>query len=193
MTEARREPDGGMTEEQIRAVTIGELQPLSAPIRLVEYDPEWPEKFRREADRIRAVLGDRVLQLEHVGSTAVPGLPAKPIVDMLLGLADSADEPAYLPAMESAGYVLRIREPEWHEHRLFKGPDTNINLHVFSSGCPEIGRMLAFRDWLRSNAPDRELYARTKLELTQKNWKYVQNYADAKTAVVEQILARARR
>lgn len=193
MTEARREPDGGMTEEQIRAVTIGELQPLSAPIRLVEYDPEWPEKFRREADRIRAVLGDRVLQLEHVGSTAVPGLPAKPIVDMLLGLADSADEPAYLPAMESAGYVLRIREPEWHEHRLFKGPDTNINLHVFSSGCPEIGRMLAFRDWLRSNAPDRELYARTKLELTQENWKYVQNYADAKTAVVEQILARARR
>lgn len=192
MTEARREPDGGMTEEQIRAVTIGELQPLSAPIRLVEYDPEWPEKFRREADRIRAVLGDRVLQLEHVGSTAVPGLPAKPIVDMLLGLADSADEPAYLPAMESAGYVLRIREPEWHEHRLFKGPDTNINLHVFSSGCPEIGRMLAFRDWLRSNAPDRELYARTKLELTQENWKYVQNYADAKTAVVEQILARAR-
>lgn len=192
MTEARREPDGGMTEEQIRAVTIGELQPLSAPIRLVEYDPEWPEKFRREADRIRAVLGDRVLQLEHVGSTAVPGLPAKPIVDMLLGLADSADEPAYLPAMESAGYVLRIREPEWHEHRLFKGPDTNINLHVFSSGCPEIGRMLAFRDWLRSNAPDRELYARTKLELTQENWKYVQNYADAKTAVVEQILARTR-
>ena len=191
MTEARREPDGGMTEEQIRAVTIGELQPLSAPIRLVEYDPEWPEKFRREADRIRAVLGDRVLQLEHVGSTAVPGLPAKPIVDMLLGLADSADEPAYLPAMESAGYVLRIREPEWHEHRLFKGPDTNINLHVFSSGCPEIGRMLAFRDWLRSNAPDRELYARTKLELTQENWKYVQNYADAKTAVVEEILARA--
>lgn len=111
---------------------------------------------------------------------------------MLLGLADSADEPAYLPAMESAGYVLRIREPEWHEHRLFKGPDTNINLHVFSSGCPEIGRMLAFRDWLRSNAPDRELYARTKLELTQENWKYVQNYADAKTAVVEQILARTR-
>ena len=192
MTEARREPDGGMTEEQIRAVTIGELQPLSAPIRLVEYDPEWPEKFRREADRIRAVLGDRVLQLEHVGSTAVPGLPAKPIVDMLLGLADSADEPAYLPAMESAGYVLRIREPEWYEHRLFKGPDTNINLHVFSSGCPEIGRMLAFRDWLRSNAPDRELYARTKLEFTQENWKYVQNYADAKTAVVEQILARTR-
>jgi len=182
-----------MTEEQIRAVTIGELAPLSAPIRVVEYDPDWPERFRREADGIRAVLGDRVLLLEHVGSTAVPGLPAKPIIDMLLVLANSADEPAFVPAMEGAGYVLRIREPEWNEHRLFKRPDSNINLHVFSSGCPEIARMLAFRDWLRINTSDRNLYARTKLELAQKNWKYVQNYADAKTAVVEQIMARAHR
>jgi GrpB-like predicted nucleotidyltransferase (UPF0157 family) len=93
--------------------------------------------------------------------------------------------------MEAAGFVLRIREPDWNEHRLFKGPDSNINLHVFSSGCPEIGRMLAFRDWLRVNASDRDLYARTKLELAQKNWKYVQNYADAKSAVVEQIITRA--
>jgi GrpB-like predicted nucleotidyltransferase (UPF0157 family) len=180
-----------MREEQIRAVTIGELQPLSAPIHIAEYDPDWPERFRREADTIRRVLGDRVLQLEHVGSTSVPELPAKPIIDMLLVLANSADEPAYVPAMEAAGFVLRIREPDWNEHRLFKGPDSNINLHVFSSGCPEIGRMLAFRDWLRVNASDRDLYARTKLELAQKNWKYVQNYADAKSAVVEQIITRA--
>lgn len=191
--EERREPDGTMTEEQIRAVTIGELEPLSAPIRLVDYDSGWPDRFSREAARIRAILGDRVLQLEHVGSTAVPGLPAKPIIDMLLVLANSADEPAYLPSIETAGYVLRIREPDWNEHRLFKGPDTNINLHVFSSGCPEIQRMLAFRDWLRISRSDRDLYARTKLALAQKNWKYVQNYADAKTAVVEQIMARALR
>jgi GrpB-like predicted nucleotidyltransferase (UPF0157 family) len=111
----------------------------SDPIRLVEYDPDWPDRFKREAERIRAVLGDRVLQLEHVGSTAVPGLPAKPIIDLLLVLENSADEPAYVPDMEAAGYVLRIREPEWNEHRLFKGPDTNINLHVFSSGCPRSG------------------------------------------------------
>ncbi len=111
---------------------------------------------------------------------------------MLLVLANSADEPAYVPAMEGASYVLRIREPDWNEHRLFKGPDSNINLHVFSSGCPETARMLAFRDWLRMNAPDRDLYARTKRELAQKRWKYVQNYADAKTAVVEEIMARAR-
>jgi GrpB-like predicted nucleotidyltransferase (UPF0157 family) len=130
--------------------------------------------------------------LEHAGSTSVPGLAAKPIIDMLLVVADSADEPAYVPAMESTGYVLRIREPEWHQHRLFKGPDTNINLHVFSYGCPEIDRMLMFRDWLRSNDADRELYERTKRELAKQTWKYVQNYADAKTSVVEEIIARAR-
>jgi GrpB-like predicted nucleotidyltransferase (UPF0157 family) len=111
---------------------------------------------------------------------------------MLLVLANSADEPAYVPAMEGAGYVLRTREPDWSEHRLFKAPDSNINLHVFSSGCPETARMLAFRDWLRMNATDRDLYARTKLELAHKHWKDVQNYADAKSAVVEEIMARAR-
>ena len=123
----------------------------------------------------------------------MPGLAAKPIIDMLLVVADSADEEAYVPAMEAAGYSLRIRETDWYEHRMFKGPDTDINLHVFSPGCPEIDRMLIFRDWLRSHAADRDLYARTKLALAQKEWKYVQNYADAKTAVIEEIIARARR
>ena len=106
-------------------------------------------------------------------------------------VADSADEPAYVPALEQAGYVLHIREPEWHQHRMFKGPDTDINLHVFSADCPEIARMLLFRDWLRTNAVDRDLYERTKPELLQREWKYVQNYADAKSAVVEEIITRA--
>jgi GrpB-like predicted nucleotidyltransferase (UPF0157 family) len=193
MDDEHRQADGPMTDEQIRAVTIGPIQPLSAPIRLVDYDPNWPRLFSREATRIRAALGDRVLQLEHVGSTSVPGLSAKPIIDIVLAVPNTTDEPAYVPPLEAAGYVLRIREPDWHEHRLFKGPDTNINMHVFSVGCPEIDRMLLFRDWLRANPSDRDLYQRTKLELAQQNWKYVQNYADAKTAVVEQIIARARR
>jgi GrpB-like predicted nucleotidyltransferase (UPF0157 family) len=111
---------------------------------------------------------------------------------MLLVVADSADEPSYVPALEGAGYVLRIREPDWYEHRVFKGPDTDINLHVFSPGCPEIERMLLFRDWLRGNESDRQLYERTKRELAGKDWKYVQNYADAKNQVVDEILARAR-
>jgi GrpB-like predicted nucleotidyltransferase (UPF0157 family) len=132
------------------------------------------------------------LRIEHAGSTAVPGLAAKPVIDMLLELADSRDEEAYVPALEGAGYVLRIRETGWFEHRMFKGPEAETNLHVFSCRCPEIDRMLTFRDWLRGNAADRDLYASAKLALAQKDWKSVQNYADAKTAVIEEIMARAR-
>lgn len=180
-----------LTEEEMRAATIGELQPLSGQIRIMDYDAQWPELFRCEADRIRALLGPRALRIEHVGSTSVPGLAAKPIIDMLLVVADSADEGAYVAPLVAAGYVLRIREPNWHEHRMLRGPDTEIHLHVFSADCPEIDRMLCFRNWLRTNATDRDLYAQTKTMLAQKKWKYVQNYADAKTAVVEEILARA--
>jgi GrpB-like predicted nucleotidyltransferase (UPF0157 family) len=179
------------TEEEIRACTIGELKPLSNPILIVNYDPRWPELFAREAERLRSVLGNRALRIEHVGSTSVPGLAAKPIIDLLLVVADSADEEAYSPSLTAAGYMLKIRESNWYEHRLFKGPDTDINLHVFSPNCPEIDRMLLFRDWLRGNAADRDLYARTKRTLARQNWKYVQNYADAKTSVVEEIITRA--
>jgi len=180
------------TEEQIRAYTIGELRPLTAKIQVVDYDAGWPEQFERETARIRAALGELALRIEHTGSTSVPGLPAKPVIDILLVVADSANEAAYLPALESAGYVLRIREPEWYEHRMLNAVETQVNLHVLSDGCPEIDKMLCFRDWLRSNPADRDFYARTKLALAEKDWKYVQNYADAKTAVIEEILMRAR-
>ncbi len=184
-------PPGGLTDEQIREATVGELRPHDAPVTLVDYDPAWPESFQRENERIRSILGDRVLLLEHAGSTSVPGLAAKPQIDMVLVVPDSSDEAAYVPDMEAGGYVLRIREPDWFEHRLFKGPDTNVNLHVFSAGCREVDRMLLFRDWLRSHPEDRELYERTKRELAAQRWRYVQNYADAKTAVVREIMARA--
>ena len=180
------------TEEQIRAAVVGELNPHDAPIELSEYDTAWPSLFRREESRIRAALGERVLRLEHAGSTSVPGLAAKPIIDIILAVADSSEEEAYVPALEAAGYVLRIREPEWFQHRCFKGPDTNVNLHVFSDSCQEIDRMLLFRDRLRTNRADRERYERVKRDLAGQSWKYVQNYADAKTAVVEEIIARAR-
>ncbi len=194
MSKEARPPDrpAPPTDERIRAHTIGESRPPSGRILIVDYDPRWPELHAREADRIRKVLGDRALRIEHAGSTSVPGLVAKPIVDVLLVVADSADEGAYVPDLEAAGYSLRIREADWYEHRMFKGPDTDINLHVFSRGCPEIDRMLTFRDWLRRHAGDRDLYGRTKLALAQKDWKYVQDYADGKTAVIDEILARAR-
>ena len=190
MTE-RKKPSPPMTEEQLRKSTVGELKPFESTITLIEYDPIWPQNFAREAKRIKAALGDRALRVEHVGSTSVPSLMAKPIIDILLVVANSADEPSYVPALEAAGYVLRIREPDWHQHRLFKGPDININLHVFTQGSEEIQRTLLLRDWLRTNKADRELYARTKRELAGKKWKYVQNYADAKSEVIEGILERA--
>jgi GrpB-like predicted nucleotidyltransferase (UPF0157 family) len=179
------------SEEEMRAATVGELVVHGATIHLDDYDPEWPPRYEREATRTRSILGPRVRRLEHVGSTSVPGLAAKPVIDIALAVPDSADEPAYVPDMEAAGYVLRIREPDWFEHRLFKGPDTNVNLHTFSDGCAEIDRMTLFRDWLRTHDEDRERYERTKREPAAREWRYVQHYADAKTAVVEGIIARA--
>jgi GrpB-like predicted nucleotidyltransferase (UPF0157 family) len=191
MTGQRPPMSQAASEEALRAVTIGELVVHGGPVTLVEYDPSWPALFDREAARIRSVLGDQVRCLEHVGSTSVPGLAAKPIIDVVLAVPDSSDEDAYVPPMESAGYVLRIREPEWFEHRMFRGPDAAVNVHVFTEGAFEIRRMLTFRDWLRSHDDERLRYERTKRELAARNWKYVQHYADAKTDVVAAIIGRA--
>ena len=182
-----------LTEDQIVAATVGVVPVLNSTIDLAPYDPAWPALFERLALQIREALGDAVLLLEHAGSTSVPGLSAKPIIDMVLAVADSSHEPAYVEPLEQKGYTLRIREPNWYEHRLLRPPEIQGNLHVFSAGCEEIEQMLLFRDWLRSHADDRALYEATKRDLAARTWKYTQNYADAKSAVVQEILARARR
>ena len=177
-------------DEKILAVSVGEV-PTYQEIVLVEYDSQWPALFEHAAEQIRGALGDSALEIHHVGSTSVPGLMAKPRIDVNLVVADTTDELAYVPKLEAAGYVLRVREPDWFEHRMLRGSEPPVNLHVFPPECPEVDRILLFRDWLRTNEADRELYARAKRELGAQDWKYVQNYADAKTAVVEEILARA--
>jgi GrpB-like predicted nucleotidyltransferase (UPF0157 family) len=184
-------PKGPTPEDQLRAARIDGSLPPGEPVVLVQYDAEWPRLYAREEARIRDALGKTALQVEHVGSTSIPGLAAKPIVDIVLVVPDSADEPAYVPALEAAGYVHRIREPDWFEHRVLKGTDPKVNLHVFSPECPEVERMLRFRDHLRHDQRDRDLYERTKRELAGRDWKYVQHYADAKSDVVEEILERA--
>ncbi|MGD8735667.1 MAG: GrpB family protein [Anaerolineae bacterium] len=181
-----------LTEEQIMAATVGERKPLNSSIYLAPYDPAWPSLFAQLKQDVQAALGDDILLLEHVGSTSVPGLSAKPIIDMVMVVADSSDEPAYVPRLEEQGFTLWIREPDWYEHRVLKAPDIPGNLHVFSEGCEEIEQMLLFRDWLRSHADDRLLYEETKRELAARTWKYTQNYADAKASVVREILDRAR-
>jgi GrpB-like predicted nucleotidyltransferase (UPF0157 family) len=193
MSDSAGPRQGPMSEEELRAAWVVEPPRLAGKVQVVDSDPGWPRRFQREAERIRAVLGERVVQLEHVGSTSVPGLAAKAIIDILLVVPDSSDEPAYRPDLEAAGYVLVIREPEWYQHRCFKGPDTNVNLHVFSPGCPEIERYLLFRDRLRDHPEDRERYQRVKRELAERDWTYVQEYADAKSEIVEEIIARTRR
>jgi GrpB-like predicted nucleotidyltransferase (UPF0157 family) len=179
------------SDEDIQRIRLDQVTPHNAPITLVDYDPGWPVLFAREAAHIRAALDGRGVQVEHVGSTSVPGLAAKPIIDILLAVPDSSDEQAYVPALETAGYVLRAREPGWFEHRMFKGPDADINLHVFTAGAAEIDRMLLFRDWLRANDADRDAYLQVKRDLAQQTWRHVQHYADAKSTIVEQIIARA--
>ena len=187
-----RDPEDEATyEESLAEITVGPPERLQGRIEIVDYDRRWPALFAREADRIRRLLGERVVRLEHVGSTSVPDLPAKSIIDVVLEVPDSSDEPAYVPDLEARGYVLRIREPRWFEHRMLEGPDTNINLHVFSAGCSETDRMALFRDRLRSNEEDRRWYARVKRQLAALDWKSVQQYADAKTDVIMEIMTRA--
>lgn len=185
------EMTASIEEPPERSVESGLESPMSGSVLIVDYDPRWPEVFVRERDRVRSALGTRALRIEHAGSTAVPGLAAKPVIDVVLEVANSAREAEYAPDLEANGYALTIREPKWYEHRMFKGLDPAVNLHVFSSGCEEIGRMLLFRDWLRGNDADRDLYARTKLALAQKKWECVQDYADAKSEVVNEIVTRA--
>jgi GrpB-like predicted nucleotidyltransferase (UPF0157 family) len=160
-------------------------------IELAEWAPGWAESFQHEAARIRAAVGSDAVGLHHVGSTSVPGLAAKPILDILLLVPDSSIEDTYAPALQAIGYTFHLREPHWHEHRVFKRGQPKVNLHVFSAGSSEAVRMLAFRDWLRNHPDDRNLYLATKRELAARPWVYVQDYADAKSAVVEEILQRA--
>jgi GrpB-like predicted nucleotidyltransferase (UPF0157 family) len=187
----QRAKDTPVTEEHLIAVTVGKISPLNKTIDLEPYNPEWPSRYANLERQIRDALGAKALPLEHVGSTSVPGLSAKPVIDMVLAVSNSADESSYVPLLERLGYVLRIREPDWFEHRLLKPPAMDGNIHVFSQRCAEIRRMLAFRDWLRINDDDRRLYERTKQELAGRTWKYMQNYADAKSDVVREILDRA--
>ncbi len=184
------EGDGTQRDD---SVWVGGQTRVDGQVHLADYDAAWPETYEREAARIRTALGPAVRLLEHAGSTSVPGLPAKPIIDIVLAVPDSADEPAYVPALEATRYRLKVREPDWFEHRCLKCADPAVNLHVFSEGVDEVDRMLAFRDWLRTHPEDRDLYLRTKRDLAARNWVFIQDYADAKSEVISAINERAQR
>lgn len=177
----------GHLDDYLDRVLIGGRE--TREISIVDYDPAWPVRFAQERLRI-ALLGGAAKRIEHIGSTAVPGLAAKPIIDILVTVDDVEDEARYVPALEAAGYVLRVREPE---HRMFRTPARDVHVHIWRSGDDEERRHLVFRDRLRTNAIDRDRYERTKRELAQRSWTDMNYYAEAKSAVIAAILERAAR
>jgi GrpB-like predicted nucleotidyltransferase (UPF0157 family)/GNAT superfamily N-acetyltransferase len=156
-------------------------------IVIADYDPAWPRRFEAERERIASALGGATRRIEHIGSTSVPGLAAKPIIDVLVTVQDADDETAFGPALERAGYELRVREPG---HRMFRTPARDVHLHVWNEHDPEVARHLAFRDRLRKSAADRIEYERLKRSLAKREWSDMNHYADAKGPLIEAILKR---
>lgn len=164
-------------------------RPAPYEVVVAPYDPAWPTTYERCAADIRSALGARVLQLEHIGSTSVPGLAAKPVIDIDLVVADTTDESSYVPALEALGYELTIREPSWYEHRCLKLHGPLVNLHVFNPDCPETVRHVLFRDHLRAHEHERAAYVEAKRSALGDHDVY--EYNARKEAVVREIYQRA--
>ena len=167
-------------------ILVGGREP--AAIVIVDYDAAWPRRFEIERDRIATALRERALAIHHMGSTAVPGLAAKPIVDVLLVVEDVGDD-AIIAALVAAGYELRVREPG---HRMVRTPARDVHVHLWSAASPEIARHLSFRDRLRASDADRDAYAALKRELAGREWADINDYADAKSGLIAEIQRRAR-
>jgi GrpB-like predicted nucleotidyltransferase (UPF0157 family) len=159
------------------------------PVVIADYDPAWTARFVVERERIRTAIGATALQVEHIGSTSVPGLAAKPVVDILVVVEEVDDDTSFCPALEAAGYRLRVREPG---HRMFRTPERDVHVHVWQADDDEVAKYLLFRDWLRASPEDRTTYEARKRELAKQDWGDMNDYADAKTDAVNAILARAR-
>lgn len=173
--------------ERLHSVTVGGIE--QRDIVLVDHDPAWHDRFAVESRRIAARLGATALAIEHVGSTAVCGLAAKPIIDILLMVPDPSVEATYVPQLEGAGYGLRIREPEFFEHRMLRTSDRDVHVHVFGPDADEVDRMLTFRDTVRADLWARRRYEQVKRDLVRRQWPTMQHYADAKSAIIDDILS----
>ena len=151
-----------LSDEYIQKVIVNGNVEHNQTIQLNPYDEKWPALFEREKERILKILKDKALMIEHIGSTSVSGLMAKPIIDILLVVEDAGKEEDYMDDLCRHGYILRVMEPDFENHHMFKGPDTDIHLHVFSKGSKEIEKYLLFRNYLRLHDDARELYENTK-------------------------------
>jgi GrpB-like predicted nucleotidyltransferase (UPF0157 family) len=178
---------GAELDRYLDTVLIGGREPVTLVVS--DYDPAWSLRFAEVEARIGSALGDAALSVEHIGSTSVPGLAAKPIIDVLVVVADVDAEQSYVTALENAGFVLRVREAG---HRMFRTPDRDVHIHVYSSGDQAIRDYLDLRDWLRVDGSDRSLYEAVKRDLAQRPWSDMNHYAEAKSEVIQQVLRRAR-
>jgi GrpB-like predicted nucleotidyltransferase (UPF0157 family) len=136
--------------------------PPEEAIEIAAYSPVWPGLFEAGKASIGQALAGAALHIEHIGSTAVPGLAAKPVIDIDLIVEDPTREEAYVPALAAIGYVLTVRERTWYEHRMLRHNRPRINLHVFGPACAEHARHILFRDWLRAHPGDRARYEQVK-------------------------------
>ncbi len=178
------------TSEQMAIALVGERPATWQSIVIQDYDPAWVDRFAVAKLLLHEVLGGLIVGVEHVGSTSVPGLAAKPIIDIDLLIDDTAEESRYVPALEGLGYRLVLREPWWYGHRMLVSAAEDVHLHVWPQGAPEPVRHRLFRDWLRSHPEDRELYATTKRRLAQDTAKQPGDYSLAKNTVIDEIYAR---
>ncbi|AKS35224.1 GrpB family protein [Mycolicibacterium goodii] len=163
--------------------------PPPVPVEIVAYNPEWPARYRALAAPIRTALGPTALHLEHVGSTSVPGLAAKDVIDIDLTVDDPRHEAAYVPALTDLGYRLTVREPDWHQHRCLNLDVPRVNLHVFGPDCPEVIRHRMFRDWLCAHPDDRERYEAAKRAAVPGGG-HVMDYNARKQPVIREIYDR---
>lgn len=162
-------------------------------IVLVPYDPRWADEFERESALVKVALGDVLVELHHIGSTAIPGIVAKPVIDMLAVVTDVAllDTKPWLEhlAYEAMG-EFGIRGRRYFRKTSAQGVRTH-QIHSYTVGSAEIARHLAFRDYLRSNPNEAQQYARLKKDLAQRFGTDIEDYADAKTEFIREIERRA--
>jgi GrpB-like predicted nucleotidyltransferase (UPF0157 family) len=162
------------------------------PIEVVPYDPDWSYRYVAWRDRLTAALGSAALRIEHVGSTSVPGLPAKPVIDIQISVSDIGAESTYVPHIEGAGIALRSRD---NVHRFFRpAGDTprEVQAHVCDAGSEWEASHLLFRDFLRADAATREAYGALKLQLAQRFRDDRIAYNEAKTGFILDSIERAR-
>ncbi len=173
----------GTDKNTLETGLIGGVEKRS--IVQVPHDREWKWKFKKHRDIIASTLGRHALRIEHIGSTSVPHLSAKPIIDILLVVKDSSREETYLPALIRRGYELRVREPDFEEHRMLRTREKDVHIHVLSEGSPEIDRYLSFRNRLRAHPEVRNRYQALKRRLARADWADINEYADAKSDFIE--------